>query len=496
MTEALDALLADAQLKTEASLVARLDVAAGGVDPLGLRQINFDLMDRVIPGLNNVARHVRPFTFMAWSWRRARQVIGAKTVETHVVKNFVDRLETVFAWSQFLVDDGADLPGSQALLPLLRANEYKFDGEAWEQFRDVRRYSTGIAAPVNYGPALRSMHWVGDSGKPGVFKPNPDFEPMLSAFESSFANELEHPLFNSFKSVTVSREEAQRWGECWRLLDLSALERAAAYEALCGNLAPIQRRAGVGLIQAAAAQSSDLRSVRRLMAEPTHASFASAELSDAASEWRGVQVRQVFRLALESLLRWLCLRVVDQPATTEELADQFLGEVFGEKARPASTMAWLASVAMPSNNPVDRLEALETAIHNDQAVEQAVAESLLYCLSTYSADPDVQEAVERLPLWRARAEFDPIAHQDPRAWICHVIEAWVLAQHLFWSVGRGLADARGGGKTLLRLRVTMEEGGWKLLPGASAGSKPEATPDRLATVMSLLRECGQLEVPA
>ena len=33
----------------------------GGVDPLGLRQINFDLMDQVIPGLNNVARHIRPF---------------------------------------------------------------------------------------------------------------------------------------------------------------------------------------------------------------------------------------------------------------------------------------------------------------------------------------------------------------------------------------------------------------------------------------------------
>ena len=33
----------------------------GGVDPLGLRQINFDLMDQVLPGLNNVARHIRPF---------------------------------------------------------------------------------------------------------------------------------------------------------------------------------------------------------------------------------------------------------------------------------------------------------------------------------------------------------------------------------------------------------------------------------------------------
>jgi hypothetical protein len=35
----------------------------GGVDPLGLRQINFDLMDMVFPGLNNVARYLRPFEY-------------------------------------------------------------------------------------------------------------------------------------------------------------------------------------------------------------------------------------------------------------------------------------------------------------------------------------------------------------------------------------------------------------------------------------------------
>jgi hypothetical protein len=38
----------------------------GGVDPLGLRQINFGLMDRVLPDLNNVASHIRPYTLMAW----------------------------------------------------------------------------------------------------------------------------------------------------------------------------------------------------------------------------------------------------------------------------------------------------------------------------------------------------------------------------------------------------------------------------------------------
>ena len=49
----------------------------GGVDPLGLRQINFDLMDMVFPGLNNVARYLRPFVVITWAWRRALQLAGA-----------------------------------------------------------------------------------------------------------------------------------------------------------------------------------------------------------------------------------------------------------------------------------------------------------------------------------------------------------------------------------------------------------------------------------
>jgi hypothetical protein len=55
----------------EPALTSDLTVRPGGVDPLGLRQINFDLMDLVLPGLNNIARHIRPFTVVTWAWRRA-----------------------------------------------------------------------------------------------------------------------------------------------------------------------------------------------------------------------------------------------------------------------------------------------------------------------------------------------------------------------------------------------------------------------------------------
>jgi hypothetical protein len=338
------------------------------------------------------------------------------------------------------------------------------------------------------------MHWIGDTAKQGVFKPNPSFEVMVDQFEASFAHELNHPLFNTFAPVSVTREAAQRWGAYWKFSELSDLERKGAYEALCGSLAPKERRAGVRLIRTAAraAQTRDVNEIRRLMAQPNYSAFTDEGSAAVAGEWHRVQVRQVFRLALESMLRWICLELIDRNAPTDVLADVFLNRAFGDAKHPDTTAEWIAAVGDSTANPVDRLAELEMALAQEAQVERKIAESLLYCLSVVSAAPDARELAERLPLWRAKLEFDGVVAEHPSVWLRHVIEVWVLAQHLYWSVGRALADARGGGKTLLRLRVTMEEGGWTLLQGASAGSIPQATPDRLATVISLLDEAGQL----
>src|SRR5260370_42663580 len=91
----------------EPQLARSLNISPGGVDPLGLRQINFNLMDLVIPGLNNVARHIRPFTVMSWAWRRAAQCADRlETPGTHAseLQDFVARIEVIYVWSQLLRD--------------------------------------------------------------------------------------------------------------------------------------------------------------------------------------------------------------------------------------------------------------------------------------------------------------------------------------------------------------------------------------------------------
>lgn len=182
----------------------------GGVDPLGLRQINFDLMDLVFPGLNNVARHVRPFVLVTWAWRQANQLAqsqGRRTIPIDHLRDFVDRIEVIYVWSQLLTDPSADLPGSQVLAHLLHAKEWTFGGTAWRNRRQTRRYSTALTAPINYGPALKMLGWVQPHPKhPDVLIPMPAATSALDAFEARITDRLNHPAFSKVR-LDLLREQ-------------------------------------------------------------------------------------------------------------------------------------------------------------------------------------------------------------------------------------------------------------------------------------------------
>lgn len=162
MVATLSELLEKAAAAHEPQIASKVAIGQGGVDPLGLRQINFGLMDRVFPDLNNVARHIRPYVVMAWAWRRVRRILerdkknGALDSE---LRDFVDRIEAIYAWSQFLIDRNSDLPGAVAMRKLFDVKSYVFGGEEWERRRDTRRYSTGLISPLIMVPAYR--RWAG-----------------------------------------------------------------------------------------------------------------------------------------------------------------------------------------------------------------------------------------------------------------------------------------------------------------------------------------------
>ncbi|CAM4040570.1 hypothetical protein [Paracoccus yeei] len=497
----LEELLSEARQQTEARLVATTKIGIGGVDPLGLRQINFDLMDQVLPDLNNVARHIRPYIVMAWAWRRVRMIVQStklKGAEDEQMRDFVDRIEAIYAWSQFLNHPQSDLPGRQAMQELMTTPKYVFGGAAWEARRDMRRESTGIISPLNYGPSLRTLGWLLPvEAAVGVFQPDPDLEPVLDQFEDAIRAELSHEAFNKFGPVTVSREDASRWGALWSLDNVTDAEREIMFSRLGGDRASKVRRKGIALLAAA---HQDLA-----MTEPTADALRArmADLSAAwrdpklrpeiSDQWRELQVRQLFRLTLEGLFHWTVGKLIKGPMTTHQIARAFLEELNAGTDLPKSAEEWVLASKLVGN-PVAFLRNLETELQrrprDPSLLATALLRGLTFSLAEAPTDAHRFESVDRLPLSRARRDTDTWRHLAPREFLVRLIENWIMAQHAYWSVGRGLADARTRGKQIMRLRIVMDEGGWTLTPGTTThGNPPQPTPDRLETAISLLTEC-------
>ncbi|MDF0546069.1 septum formation inhibitor-activating ATPase [Sphingobium sp. H39-3-25] len=495
----LSELLETARLAADPRAIDPRRVDFGGVDPLGLRQINFGLMDRVLPDLNNVANHIRPYTIMAWAWRRVRHVIEASkrhAAAPEDMRDFVDRIEAIFAWSQFLVEPRADIPGAQAMRSMLEASKYRFGGDEWEARRNMRRYSTGLISPLNYGPSLRTMGWlVPVEGATGIFQADQSLDPVLDAFEKRFEDELGHEAFNQFGAVTVKRSDAERWGKLWALEKPRAAERKSMFVRLGGARAATARQKGIALIQAAFADLADdeasYEDIRLRMADRAEAWEQPGDRPPAADEWRAVQIRQLFRLALEGLFFWTIGALLPGPLTTAQLVRAFLDSL-EEEALPATADAWILG-SDDRTNPIEHLRSLQNALRDQAKLPSAVITALALALREAPDQCHSFENPDRLPLSRAKREARSWGSLSPAAFMARLFEIWIMAQHAYWSVGRGLADARSRGKTILRLRIVMDEGGWTLMPGTTRqGNPPEPTPDRLDTAISLLVECDQL----
>lgn len=469
----------------------------GGVDPLGLRQINFDIMDEVLPGLNNVARHIRPFVVVAWAWRRANQLAqsqGLEKINLDVMQDFVDRIEVLFVWSQLLKDAKSDLPGRSVLAGLMKAKEYKFGGSNWQDRRKIRKYSTALSAPINYGPGLKMLGWVQRHPKyPDIMIPTEIAKAALDAFEARMSKHLDHAAFSKFGSVTVTRDEALDWAEDWSLHGVTKAEEKAMADMLFGSEAPQCRQLAGEMVfksvdYASTVDSSELRTT---MAGVPSKFVPPPHLQKTWEDFRRLQVRQLFRLSLEALFWWMLGNVGDRPKGIEGLAEAFLGEL-SSSGKVKNAGDWLRALKHAAVGPTELIARIEKAMGQptDGDVASAIAASLAFCLAEASPGEKRIERQDRLPLWRAREEAKVREDLPVEEFIRHVFESWILAQHVYWSVGRGLADARARGKTLLRLRVILDEAGWTLAPGASRGNPPVPTADRLHTAVTLAQESG------
>jgi hypothetical protein len=479
---------------TDCSLVDPARTGVGGVDPLGLRQINFDLMNQLFPGVNNVARHIRPFTIVTWAWRRtialARVQKAVLPVSAH--EDFVARIEVAFVWSMLQLYEAGDvdLPGKQRISQIWGdARQIQFGDDTWKEFVKARRNSTALTAAINYGPGLRAFKLLEDDAhQPGVRVPGDATGRALDAFESKLRPILKHKLFLGWDPCVFKRSTAEEWGHVWDMNELLDEEQEAMCERLMGGRASASRRGGFTLLQRAynEAEDDEDNTLRPLMY-----GIDDPALRHEIKLWRRVQVRQAFRLALETIFEWIVREIGDRTLTTAELSRRLMEAAGGET--DAGAGAWFAARAPKEASPVAAMDALQACFVSGAGLEAAALTALAV---TVLSDPELHDGShrrERLPITLAAADVQRLSNGSVEQLLAHIIEQWIIAQHTYWSVGRGLADARAGGKQILRLRLMLEPEGWRVTRGGGSRGMPRPTPDRLRTAIILGQESALLE---
>jgi hypothetical protein len=304
-----------------------------------------------------------------------------------------------------------------------------------QQFRrDLRagRFTMDFALkplliPIPFA-AWRALTWISEM--------LPKAEPALIAFERTIAGHLGHPAFSAFGKVSVTEAEVASWGRSWAIDRYTKAEQRIFEEALLGQKSPKLRQLGMGLAIAASRSISnpDLIKVRKRMSGFPSRFRASGEQLTAVVNWRRVQFRQLFRLCMEATLYWTILQLGDGASPTQKLVRRFIKQT-AATAKFSTTAKWLEHHYDAETGPVEMIESLENALQGEESgqLAHAIIRALAFCLKGACEQGTVFERPDRLPLMRARAEFGQRRDSKPADFFKHVLESWILAQHVYWG---------------------------------------------------------------
>lgn len=483
---------------TAPSIVSPLPLQPGGVDPLGMRQRNFDLMDMALPGINNAANRLRPYVVLTWAWWKAGELAratGQQNPDATQLKAYVDRIEVAFAVSHLRAAEFDGLLGSQVLERYLDdGHAISFSGDRWKSFRESRAPTTSLMAPVAYGPSIKTGSGLGFLDPAGrvALAPVDAVMPAVMAFDACLAPVLSHPLFTSLDDLVVSVAEVSTWHPLWRVADVTPAEQEVGRQRLYeGDTGRGLRKGTLRLVEQVLARADaplDVSSIRTALTLRTVAETPSDLIGSTGAVWRALQARQLFRLCLEGLLVWVLETIGQRAMSLDDLAIALLEATGEQPLNPFEN--WLhrlparADGLDPTTDPV-LLQS--TILANGRqadwpgALLDGIRVSLAIAAEANPSDPLYQGQRDRLPLNAALVRAQGMAAFSLEEALGVILAEWVVGQHVYWAVGRS-------GDETQRLRLMLDEGGWTAI--MTRPSFPTPTPDRLATALNLMADCG------
>jgi len=507
-------------------IVPRLKSDRGGVDYLGLRQVNLDLTADCIPGINNVTAHIRPFAVLSWiHWKFHSINVEAERMEAREddLLRFQDKVEVLFTWGHQL-NRLRGVPGLDSRCPPATGRGVELSFAAWG---GRKRQNTSLQAPVQYGPALRPNDGLGLAAQvmKGLLKVTTAGEALAKALDRRLATSSSYSLLSKLDTTHGREADARELFRLWRVDSPTADERRSFLPVLYD---PESREQPIAIGQRSAmiyAILHLLRQARRpLTEEQIRCSLAwmilpggraldfKGNVHSLLLRWRVLQIRQAQRSGLEALLAWLEHRLLQERTRTlsisalrldwiKALSDEPLSE--GGTGTCAATMkafrqgfdseeSYRASCARGvADRDMFPLTDQVLAVgyeQPDRVVPLAV--KLLVAAASWTEwleeDRDLRRdlahgGIDRVSLSHFAAGFRRFADRPVSEWLTDVMERCVISQHM------RVATYRFDGRAQ-RLRFALGENGLEFYD--EKPTVPQWTQDHLATLLSLLTDCG------
>ena len=489
----------------------------GGVDFLGIRTVNFALMDEFMPGINNVTTSIRPYsvmTWIAWTFKEEKKRKSEQEAKLSEFVGFREKIEILFGWSHQIRCAGGGLVGNAQRLPE-GIDEVPLNFPAWK-----RRVSWLDAG--NYGPSLKTQNGLGFIAqvRPGIFKVTNSGERLAKALDGSLRNcdhynelrsldidvgsaELADSLYPHWMTTSPTNNEAKAFGRVFYVPEKS------------GENSRVGRRsAAISLILWALNNQEAPVSVAELRRYMTYCDVGctSESMSRVQGLWRVLQLRQAQRLAAETLFGWIEIEIlgrsrnlstqivddlialVKKHGNTEDISNHWVSIEIKLLAEKKGVESYLD--AAKSRKALDifaHMNLINRALEEDRDVAAVRALQLLIYCAELTLELEQNKHCSRylgvgggsrisLLTWKKFV----VGGRDlsAKTFLLDMIENYFLSQHF------GVAAARYTEGTQ-RLRVTIEEGGLvSMLRSTNKALYPTVTPDRLRSALSLMTDCG------
>ena len=322
-------------LPNSAFFLPPLSAENNGVDFLGLRQVNLDMMAELIPATNNVTAYIRPFALLSWIFWKFHDLCdrsGLTQPSSEDMRKFRERIEVLFTWGARL-HDAPRIPGKDAEPPADGVDDVPLTFEAWHRVQS----STSLIAALWYGPASKTVTGLGflEPFRSGFFRATGAGTSMAEALDRVLRTEQQiySRVIDTLEFVAATENDARALWQCWSVFVPTEAERRCFQSALFDARSvgdywrPIGKRSStIALARLHLTQSSlplDVAPIRQGMyfSMPPGGTVYSVpdELAPARRKWIVLQVRQLQRLALETLLSWCEGKIIAGVADTAML---------------------------------------------------------------------------------------------------------------------------------------------------------------------------------